>query len=150
MTASTIPAAIDALLVQLRAVADDSVRVVDGYPRFALTNMDLIAVGGTREAAATGVQVAEDVAGGRQETYALQIRTSSSRGVGVEQKVVRDRAFELMALVEEALGLDTTLGGTVYLAEVGGDVDLFQTNAETARDGTHAQVNFFVLVQAGV
>jgi hypothetical protein len=148
--ASTIPAAIDALLEQLRTVAPTDVKVVDGFPRFRLTDTDLIAVGGTAEPTASGDQQPSDVSDGRSETYALRLRATSSRGIGTAQKVVRDRAFAMMDLVDEALALDTSLGGAVHLAEIGGAEDFFQTDAESAGEGTHAEVAFSVLVQAEV
>lgn len=148
--ASTIPAAIDALLAAVRAVAPAEVKVVDGFPRFLISNMDLIVVGGQAEPVASGSQSPEDHAFGRAEAYALQVRTTCARGVSTDQKTVRDRAFELMSYVDTAVEQDRSLGGVVRLAELGGEIDLFETDATTAKSGTQAEVAFSVVVQAGV
>lgn len=152
MATSTIPAAIDGLLTALRASADLAapVKVVDGYPRFRITNVDLVAVGGKDEPVAAGEQTPAGLgAQSREERYSLTVYCSSSRG-GENQKVVRDRAFELMAAVETVLRTDGTLGGAVRFAQVGGDITLLETDADTAGQGVFAEVSFLVDVQARI
>lgn len=152
MATSTIPAAIDALLTALRASEDlaDPVKVVDGYPRFRITNIDLVSVGGKDEPVASGEQTPAALGGQRrEERYSLAVYCSSSRG-GEDQKTVRDRAFALMAAVEDVLRADGTLGGVVRFAQVGGGITLLETDADTAPAGVFAEVGFLVDVQARI
>ncbi len=151
MSTSTIPAAIDALLALVRATADSNVHVVDGFPRFRLTDVDLIAVGGKPEPTASGEQSAAGIGSGRRaENYTLRVTCSSSRGVGQSQKLVRDRAFALMGYVETGLRRDHSLGGIVLQAEIAGGVELNQSHPETFGDDVVAEVLFDVAVQARI
>lgn len=151
MSTSTIPAALDALLAMARAAAPAAVKVVDGFPRFAIVNTDLIAVGGKAEPTASGRQTAAALgARRREERYTLRVSCLSARGVGTSQKDVRDIAFTLMGYVETGLRNDPTLGGKVQSAQVDGDLTLFQTEADSADQGTFAEVSFDVSVQARI
>lgn len=150
MATSTIPAAIDGLLALVQVQKDAATKLVDGFPRFAITNVDLIAVGGKTAPVADGRQ--ETAALGnrrREETYDLRVTCSSSRG-GTDQKAVRDRAFALMAVVEGAVRADVTLGGAVRVAQVAGSVTLFETDFETSKDGVFAEVSFDVACTARI
>lgn len=140
MATSSIPAAIDGLLTLLRANVDSSTQVVDGFPRFTVTDTDLIAVGGKPAPTAEGTQTAA-VLGGRKrdENYVLHVTCSSSRG-GEDQKAVRDRAFALLAVLENVVRNDITLGGAVRTAQVEGGITLSQTDVDTAADGVFAEV----------
>ena len=147
---STIPAAIDALIAQIEAVADAGTKVIDGFPRFKIVNTDLIAVGGTAEPTATGQQVPEDEArAGPRRTRcrsARRARAASRR----RRRWCATAPSSSWASSTPQSSWTPSLGGVVYLAELGGPVDLFQTEAESATSGTHAEVAFSVQVQAGV
>lgn len=150
MSTSTIPTAIDALLDALRALNLTGVKVVDGYPRFPIERTDFIAVGGAPEPTAAGEQQPAGLGNQRRrEGYTLAVYCSSSRG-GENQKAVRDRAFELMAAVENVLRTDATLSGAVQFAQVGGDIALSQTDDDTAENGVFAEVAFRVSVEARI
>jgi hypothetical protein len=145
-----MPAAIDGLLALIRTGADQNIRVVDGFPRFAISKTDLIAVGGKPEPTADGRQDAAALGNRRrEESYTIRVTCSSSRG-GEDQKAVRDRAFDLMAIVENAVRNDVTLGGVVRVAQIAGSISLFQTDFETAADGVFAEVAFDVDVSARI
>jgi hypothetical protein len=156
---SSIPAVVDAVLAMLRARPELAapVEVWDGFPRRAITDIDLVAVGGKDEPTADGTQDAVTLGNRRRdETYTLRVYCSSSRGtgapgpLGADQKVTRDRAFALMAAAEAGLRADPTLGGLVISAQVGGRTALQQTDADTAPDGSFAEVSFDVSVRARI
>ena len=154
MATSTIPAAIDALLALLRTAAPDvdldPEKVVDGFPRFTITDSDFIAIGGRAEPTVDGTQSAGPIGNHRRdENYTIRVACSSSKG-GKDQKLVRDRAFALMGVVEDVVRDHPTLSGTVRLAQVGGSVLLGQTDFETAGKGVWAEVSFDVAVQARI
>lgn len=152
MSTSTIPAAIDALLALVRARPEmaSPVQVFDGFPRRPIDNVDFVAIGGKSEPVADGTQVPGSMGNRRRdETYAIRVYCSSSRGTA-DQKVTRDRVFDLMAAVETAVRQDVSLGGLVISAQVGGAVTLFQTDAESAADGSFAEVQFDVTIRARI
>lgn len=151
---TTVPAAIDALVVALETAAPRPVKVVDGFPRFTLTDTDLIAVGGKPEPTAAGrwAEMAEGAFPGVSpvmETYLVSVTCRCSRGVSASQKDVRDRAFALVELVNDAVQADPTFGGVVRSAQARiGDFTLTQTSAENAQSGTFAEVVFPVELTA--
>lgn len=146
MSTSSIPAAIDGLLTLLRAQVDAGTQVVDGFPRFTIADTDLIAVGGKPSPTADGSQTAAVLGGRRRdENYTLHVTCSSSRG-GDDQKGVRDRVFALLAVVENTVRNNLTLGGAVNTAQVEGGITLSQTDAESAEFGVFAEVTFEIAV----
>lgn len=150
MSTSTIPAVIDALLTLVRARPEMAapVQVFDGFPRRPIDDVDFVAIGGKSEPVADGTQEATALGNRRRdETYAVRVYCSSSRGTA-DQKVTRDRVFELMAAIESAVRSDVSLGGLVISAQVGGSVTLFETDAETAADGSFAEVSFDITIRA--
>lgn len=152
---STIPVAIDGLLAALRVAAPAAVKVVDGFPRWTITKDDLIAVGGKPEPTAFGrwfdmVEGTFPVVSPRMEEYFLSVSCSSSRGVSVPQKDVRDRAFALAQLVDDAVQSDPTLGGVVRSARLVGEVSLTQTSEVNATAGVFAEVVFPVVISASL
>ena len=151
VTRSAVPATIDALIARLKSAVPSPVRVVDGFPRFTLSDTDVIAVGGTPDPTASGERVPAGMRTGRAEqTFTLQVTCSCSRGISTEQKVARDRAYELLAMLEDLLDADPTLGGVVRSARVAGPEDLGQPSADTAAKGTYADVVVGVLCQASI
>jgi hypothetical protein len=149
---SSIPGVVDAVLAMLRARPELAapVEVWDGFPRRPITDLDLVAVGGKDEPTADGTQDAVVLGNRRRdERYTLRVYCSSSRGTA-DQKVTRDRAFALMAAAEDGLRADSTLGGRVMSAQVGGRIALQQTDADTAADGSFAEVSFDVSIRARI
>jgi hypothetical protein len=150
MSTSTIPAVIDALLAALRArpaLQAPDVAVVDGYPSRNLSQTRLITIGGQAEPTVTGDQTVTSLGNRRrEEDYAVRVYCSADAG-GTDQKGARDRAFGLLAELEETLRDDATLGGIVRYAEVAGSLTLLQTDESTAASGRWAEVSVDVRVR---
>ena len=116
---STVPAALDALLQALSLALPKGVQLVDGQP--IRTDPDVICIGFNGEPETEMISITRRRAdrGGRSdsETYDIGCIASSWRG-DTDPKIVRDRAFELVALVEAELARDRTVGRTVARAYV--------------------------------
>lgn len=118
MPTSTVPAALDALVIAARAAMTD-VDVFDGEPDkgerpdwlafgYSFTT-DASVESWTQEARGLGHQ-------GREERFDVVCSLGSSSG-NVSMKERRDRAFVLLAEVEDFLRADGSLAGVVRLGE---------------------------------
>lgn len=137
----------NALLGMIAEALPAGAQVVDGFPRFQIADHDLVVVGG--KTMPTVVTQQEAVVLGnrrRDETYTIRMSCLSSRG-GTNQRDVRDRAFGLMAVVETVVRDDATLRGTVQVAQIGSDIELQQTDADTAELGSYAEIALNVTVK---
>jgi len=106
MQTSRVPAAVDALLVILRAApALAEVRIIDGPEPVNLTEKDMIFVGWQPGAdAAVGLQQDFNAAGARTRDEAFEIACyAESRAGDKEMALRRTKVFELVGAVEEAL-----------------------------------------------
>ena len=141
MSASTIPAAVDALLRTIRAATN--VQVFDGQPTRDI-EADVIVVGWSpSRPAVDGDHEAEVV--GERETYEIACLASSFTG-SADAKPVRDRAFELYTIVHDAIRANKRLDGTVIWART---TVLGMDQAQTDKGAT-ATVEFVVRVNAFV
>jgi hypothetical protein len=98
---------------------------------------DIYGVEGTQEFLAMG--------GDRNESFAIRCAASARSG-DTNIKVERDRAFAVMAAVESLIrlhvsGADITLGGSVLVSSIGGDIKLMQLQTV---NGAFAKVTFYV------
>ncbi|MEV8354624.1 hypothetical protein ACFVTT_38660 [Streptomyces niveus] len=130
MATSAVPAAVDALLEILRAVPDLSpaadVRVIDGPPGVNFTERHRVYVGyspGADQAVEIQQSFASAGARRRDEEAAIYCYIET-RGGDKDMSVRRARAFELLAVVEDALRATDaapeapTLNGTVQWSEL--------------------------------
>lgn len=127
MATSAVPAAIDALLAILRAApALAGVEVIDGPPTGDMSAADLVAVGwqpDDGEAATLAQNFAYAGARRRDEEFVISCWLESWTGDS-DVAARRTRAFELLAVVEDALRASDvapeapTLGGTVLWAQL--------------------------------
>ena len=120
MATSSIPAAIDGLLGLLRASADlRGVEIIDGEPT-TNTPKEFIAVAFAEDGGevVSGMQVVATIGNlRRSETFDISCFVSAWTG-STATKVVRDRAFDLYAAVENAVRAGGTLGGSVIFADI--------------------------------
>jgi hypothetical protein len=126
MATSSVPAAIDALLALLRAAPElADVQVLDGPPVGDLADADYVTVGwqpGADEGASLSQSFAYAGARVREEDSVILGYVESWSG-DTDMKARRDRAFELLGVVESVIrasgGNPTapTLGGVVQWAE---------------------------------
>ncbi|MFD0902335.1 hypothetical protein [Actinomadura sediminis] len=144
MAASTVPAALDALVGGLRTTLPD-VQVVDGPP--LTTNPDVICVGFSGvpgEPAVESTRTREQLAREPdRESYDIACLASSWSGA-TDPKPVRDRAYELLDAVAARLGADPTLGGAVMSTRVSAESLI----PEQTDQGAVATVTFTVHVDA--
>lgn len=149
MSASSIPAVIDALVSVLSARAAlqaPDVLISDGTPSRALAQTRLIQIGGHGEPTVTGDQHPAELGGmRREEDYTVRLYCSAETG-GAVQKTSRDQAFALLAEVENALRTDATLGAVVRYAEISGGITATQTSPDEAAAGRWCEVAFDVHV----
>lgn len=156
-TTSRVPAAIDALLAVLRAAPElQQVSIIDGPPVTDLTDEDLVFVGWQPEAdTGVGVQLTQDFAGAttriRDESFEIGCYAESRSG-DVDMKARRDRAFALVAVVEQVLrGTEAapdaaSLGGAVLWSHLtAGNLRQLQT-----QDGALAGLDFTVSCRARI
>lgn len=141
-TTSRVPAAMDALLAIVQALALADVKVADGPSAVNLTDRHRIHIGwqpGAESAASLQQQWNAAGARTRDESFAIPCY-AESRGGDKDMAVRRRKVFEMVAAVEAALRATNdapvapTLNGTVLWSEltVG---DLFQSHAEGAIAG---------------
>ncbi|MFJ6905607.1 hypothetical protein [Streptomyces griseoluteus] len=154
MPTSRVPAAVTALLQILRAAPGLSeVRVVDGPEPTNVTDRDLILVG-WQPGGEAAVAIAQDFAGAgariRNEEFQIACYAESRRG-DKDMAPARDRVFELLGAVEEALRASDaqpeapTLLGTVLWAHLtAGNLQQVQS------EGTLAGLAFTVSCQARI
>jgi hypothetical protein len=126
-TTSRVPSAVDALISLCRAAfAPEAVRVVDGPPGNDLTDTDMVFVGWQPEADFAATLIQDFNATGartRDESFTI-LCYAESRAGGTDIKARRDRAFALVAGVEQGLRATDvspgapTLNGTVMWAHL--------------------------------
>ena len=115
MTATSIPAVLDALVQKFRATA--GVQVIDGQPLRDDIEPDVIVVG--YSPVQPSVDAAEYTPEIRGEIERFDVAClASSWSDQQSAKVVRDRVFGLYDSVDGALAADPTLGGAVIRALV--------------------------------
>lgn len=158
MPTSAIPAALDGLFALCDAATAtgqplEGVTVYDGPPLESPSEELSLYLGHDEERGRAagdiygieGTQEFLTMGGDRKETFAIRCAASARSGnAGI--KAERDRAFGVMAAVERLIrlhvtGSDTTLGGSVLVAHVGGDIKLMQL--QTTK-GAYAKVTFYV------
>ncbi|MGW9437935.1 hypothetical protein [Streptomyces sp. NPDC055607] len=154
-TTSRVPAAVDALLAILGAAPGlDGVLVLDGPPWTNLTGTERIYVG-WQPSEAPAVSLTQDfsAAGARTRDEEFTIHCYAEAWSGsTDMQPRRARAFELVAVVEQALrATDTapeapTLNGTVLWAHItSGDLAQDQTT-----EGARAGIPFAVSCRARI
>lgn len=132
MATSTIPAAIDGIIAGLKAYnALKGVTIIDGQPLTDLPD-DYVAIGfaddmseaisGNQEPAGLGAQR-------RQEMYTINCEVSAWTGSTV-MKTARDKAFSILASVENVVRHDGTLGKAVIFADFGANMSVAQIQTE--------------------
>ena len=121
MATSTIPAAIDGLIDRIAAESSLSgITIIDGQPTTELPP-DYIAIGFADEAGEAIVGRQDPASLGhlrRSEVYTIACEISAWTGSTV-MKTVRDRAFYILAGVENAVRADGTLHGSVIFGDFG-------------------------------
>ncbi|MEU2181233.1 hypothetical protein [Streptomyces thermolilacinus] len=155
MATSAVPAAIDALLAILRAApALAGVDIIDGPPTGDMSAADLVAVGwqpDDGEAAVLAQEFAYAGARRRDEEFVISCWLESWTGDN-DVAARRVRAFELLAVVEDALRASDaapeapTLGGTVLWAHLTAGT-LRQVNTD---QGVKAGLAFSVACRARI
>lgn len=155
MATSAVPAAITALLAILRADAGlAGVQVLDGPPVGDQSDQDYVAVG-WQDGSEESVQIVQDFASAgartRDENFAILCWLDTWTGDS-DVSVRRTRAFELLAVVENAIrasgGSPTapTMNGSVQWAHLTNAV-LKQANTQ---DGVRAGIAFTVTCRARI
>lgn len=143
---STVPAVLDAI-VALAAAALPGVLVSDGEPLDPSSD-DIVVIGfnGTPgDAVVTATLTNEQMAvGDDREQYEIACLASVWRGGQRDAKAVRDRAYELVQTVANALAADSRLGGLVMMAGLSaGEYAPLQTD-----QGAVATLHFTITVDA--
>lgn len=127
MTASSVPAALDAILALATAALPD-IPVLDGPPRVKLPR-DVVCVGydGSDETAGQGADVTithSTMGPRRQEEYDVPVFVLCWRagagpgGQDFSAKPARDAAYSIVDALYDAVRTDHTLGGTVLDARM--------------------------------
>lgn len=142
MASSTVPAfkaALAAALAARPALHDVQVAYGAPLPAPAREFLWLADVEGEQEPAALGAQR-------REESYLLTVIANALRE-GQDQQAATERAFELVAELEDVLRDDGSLSQTVRFAQVAGPFRLEEMSSDTARA---AQVTVTVAVRARI
>lgn len=145
MATSTVPALKAALLARLQARADlTGVQTTWGVPHASLED-EWIMLGDTTAGDPTGEErggQSAKVLGrrSREERYVLDIWVSVIGSGLEEQSVVTERAYELVAEIEDELGDDPTVGGVVRTAQVVDASELVEAIAKKNGQSREAQV----------
>lgn len=141
MATSTVPAVKDYLLAAWGALpALAGVQLTWGLPKSDQNECILIGgAEGRQKAASLGARR-------RDESYDLTVIVSAVRNDGV-QRTATVRAFALMAVLEDFLRDDPTLGGLVRSAEVGENFRLQEPADGTLREGL---IEFSIAVEARI
>jgi len=153
MLTSRVPDAVDALLVIVRGLALDDVRIVDGPESVNATERHRIHIGWAPNAeSSVTLQQEWNAAGARTRDEQFTIPCyAESRGGDTDMAFRRRKVFEMAAAVEQALRATNenpeapTLNGTVLWAELTTG-DLLQSHAE----GTVAGLMFTVACRARI
>lgn len=149
MAHSTVPAVLDYLTAQIRALpaCADPVQVFDGYP--SAETSTFVIVGGRGQATLDTTELWASL--GQQakyESYRVLGEIYSADG-GADQKPSRDRVYAIFAAISDMVRADYTLGNLVGRgagpapAEIGAG-SLQQTDEETAPNGRDALLSFYV------
>ncbi|MFH8627755.1 hypothetical protein ACH4A8_38710 [Streptomyces vietnamensis] len=152
MVTSRVPAAVAALLDILRAAPSlaDSVHIEDGPTAVNLTDNDRVYVGWQPNSeAAVNLQQDFNAAGARTRDESFIINCyAESRAGDKDMSLRRNRVFEILAVVEDALRATDaaptapTLNGTVLWAHLTAG-DLHQEQREGSIAGLNFQVSCF-------
>lgn len=144
---STIPAAIDALVVAAKAAMPD-VQVVDGQPVEDLAD-EVVVVGWQMERlSVSATYLRQDAGTSDRETYEISGLVSVVSG-DTATKPVRDRAFALYDLLVAELRRDQSLGGVCMRARpFVVAYDQVQTEGDEAAGGASATVAWAVEIDA--
>jgi hypothetical protein len=155
MATSAIPAAIDALLEIVGAAPDlAGVQVIDGPPVGDMSEQDYLSIGWQPDSE-EAVQMVQDfnAAGARTRDEDFTILCWLDTWTGdSDVKARRDRAFALLAVIEDAIRASgasptaPTLNGTVLWAHLTGAL-LKQANTD---QGTRAGIAFTVTCRARI
>jgi hypothetical protein len=121
--ASTVPDALNGLLVALRGTAAlDGVAVFDGPVVSGSTAMEVITVGYTGGEDEDSADATEAITGlsvqQQRERYTVRCAASVRNG-SADLAAARNRAYELLGYVGGALAADKRLGGAVMMASLG-------------------------------
>jgi hypothetical protein len=155
-TTSRIPATIDALLAVVGPAAGEDVNVVDGPPlswdatelaQDAVSETSYLFVGAIPDSdvAADGTQDF-NAAGAVSRDERFTINCTAFVWSGDQTiKTVRDAAFGLVAVVEQAIRDDPSLGGAVLYSRMSGVIGAAQTQDE---QGCNCTVMFTVDARA--
>ena len=146
MSTSTIPAAIDGLIAALKSNTHlSSVQVIDGQPTTDLPgDYILIGFGDDTGASVTGSQVPASLGNLRRaETYTINCEISAWQG-STNMKIVRDRAFYILAAVEDVVRSNATLNAAVMFADFGQNIDLNQIQTT---QGAVAVIKFTISIK---
>jgi hypothetical protein len=149
-TTSSIPAVTDALIALFRNSPNvpKYAHVLDGWPDEDDRSDDdpLISIGGAVPVVANGSQQWGSIGRGqRVENYTIAGTIECWRPYAGAQKEVRDEAFAILAVLEDELRADPSLGGIVISAQVG-QVELSITTEEEVDKGRRASVTFEIEV----
>jgi len=148
MATSTVPALKAALLARLTARAGlAGVQITYGKPHSSLED-EWIMLGDTSAGDPTGEERAgqsSKVIGrrSREERYLLDVWVSVIGSGLEEQQVVTERAYELVAEIEDELGDDPTVNGIVRTAQV---ADASELTEAIAKNGQHREAQVRVRV----
>ncbi len=131
----------------------DGVTVYDGPPLESPSEERSLYIGYDEERGSTagdiyGVEGTQEflaMAGDRKETFAIRCAATARSGDTV-MKTERDRAFGIVAAVENLIrlhvtGSDITLGGSVLVSSIGGDIKLIQLQTTA---GAYVKCTFYV------
>ena len=155
MATSTVPAAIDALLVILRTAPELSgVRVFDGPPTDDMAGPDFVAVGWQPEGEeAPAITQDFNAAGARTRDEEFDLLCWAESWTGDRSVSARRvRAFELLAVVEQAIRASgaqpeaPTLGGVVLWSHLTGAT----LRQMFTQDGTRVGIAFTVSCRARI
>lgn len=146
MATSTIPAALDNLIAALKSDTFlNSVQIIDGQPTTDLPgDYILVGFGDDMGSSVSGSQVPASLGNlRRQETFQINCEVSAWQGSTV-MKTARDRAFSILARVEDVVRSDATLGGSVSFADFGQMMDVTQIQTQ---QGAVVTINFNISVK---
>ena len=128
MPTSSIPKAIDGLIANLKADKSfAAVTILDGQPTTELPG-DYVAIGFS-DGEGVSISGSQDPStlgnSRRQERYSISCEVSSWIGSS-NMKTARDRAFAILANVENVIRADGTLKGAVIFADFGSSINVSQ------------------------
>lgn len=153
MSVSVIPQVIDALVALVKGVVDtNTVIVSEGYP-LTLDTVDAVLIGvqdpksDDQAMSASSQQRWVATGGRREEDGEITCAVLATEG-GSDLQVARNRAFTILAAIENALRANVSLGiGTLVQAEYGVQLDYYSNQTP---QGAEVTVIFHVHFQARI